>query len=182
MSFIRTMKNIITPLIAILLLINGAFAQTKVTKANITFQIKNLGINTGGNFGSIHANIQFDPANLNTGSIEAIADVNSINTDNDTRDEHLRSDEFFDAPRFPKITMKSVSFKRKSGNNYSGQFNVTMKDKTKALEVPFTYMPTATGGTFKGNFKLNRIDFGVGTKSLVLSNDVTVYIEVETSK
>jgi polyisoprenoid-binding protein YceI len=176
------MKNIITPLIAILLLINGAIAQTKVTKANITFQIKNLGINTGGTFGAIHANIQFDPANLNTSSIEANADVNSINTDNDTRDEHLRSDEFFDAARFPKVTMKSVSLKHKSGNNYSGQFNVTMKDKTKAFEVPFTYIPHAAGATFKGSFKLNRRDFGVGESSLVLSNDVTVFIEVETAK
>jgi polyisoprenoid-binding protein YceI len=176
------MKNIITPLIAILLLINGAIAQTKVTKANISFQIKNLGINTGGKFGSIHANIQFDPANLNASVVEANADVNTINTDNDTRDEHLRSDEFFDAARFPKITMKSVSLKHKSGNNYSGQFNVTMKDKTKAFEVPFTYVTSANGATFKGSFKLNRRDFGVGESSLVLSNDVTVFIEVETAK
>ena len=182
MSFIRNMKNIIAPLIAIVFLINGAFAQTKIVKANVSFKIKNLGINTDGSFKTIHANIQFDPANLATSSIEATSDVNSIFTDNDTRDEHLRSDEFFDAARFPKITIRSVSLKHKSGNNYSGQFNVTMKDKTKAFEIPFSYIPTANGGTFKGSFKLNRMDFGVGSSSLVLSNDATVSLEVEIAK
>lgn len=175
------MKKLL-PLIVILFFVTTAFAQVKVAKTKITFQIKNLGINTNGFFGNMQANIQFDPATLATSTIEANVDVNSINTDNDTRDEHLRSDEFFDAAKYPKITMRSVSFKHKSGNNYSGQFTVTMKDKTKVFEVPFTYIPAANGATFKGSFKLNRLDFGVGDKSLVLSNDVTVFIEAETSK
>ncbi len=175
------MKKLL-PLIVILFFVTTAFAQVKVTKAKITFQIKNLGINTNGFFGNMQANIQFDPAALSTSTIEATTDVNSINTDNDTRDEHLRSDEFFDAAKYPKITMKSVSFKHKSGNNYTGQFNLTMKNHTKAFEIPFTYITTGNGATFKGNFKLNRLDFSVGDKSLVLSNDVTVSIEVETAK
>lgn len=175
------MKKLL-PLIAILFFFTTAFAQVKVAKAKITFQIKNLGINTNGFFGNMQANIQFDPANLATSTIEATTDVNSINTDNDTRDEHLRSDEFFDAAKYPKITMKSVSFKHKSGNNYTCQFNVTMKNHTKVVDVPFTYIPSGNSATFKGSFKLNRIDFGVGEKSLVLSNDVTVSIEVETTK
>ncbi|RZA01311.1 MAG: YceI family protein [Sphingobacteriaceae bacterium] len=175
------MKKLL-PLIAFLFFITTAFAQVKVAKAKITFQIKNLGINTNGFFGNMQANIQFDPAALATSTIEATADVNSINTDNDTRDEHLRSDEFFDVAKFPKITMKSVSFKHKSGNNYSGQFNLIMKNHTKSFEVPFTYVASGNNGSFKGSFKLNRLDFGVGEKSLVLSNDVTVNLEVETSK
>lgn len=175
------MKKLL-PLIVILLFVTTTFAQVKVTKAKITFQIKNLGIITNGFFGNMQANIQFDPAALASSAIEATTDVNSINTDNDTRDEHLRSDEFFDAAKYPKITMKSVSFKRKSGNNYIGQFNVTMKNRTKTFEVPFTYIAAANSATFKGSFKLNRIDFGVGEKSLVLSNEVIVFIEAETEK
>jgi polyisoprenoid-binding protein YceI len=175
------MKKLL-PLIVILFFVTTTFAQVKVTKAKITFQIKNLGINTNGFFGNMQANIQFDPAALATSAIEATTDVNSINTDNDTRDEHLRSDEFFDAAKYPKITMKSVSFKHKSGNNYTGQFNLTIKNHTKAFEIPFTYITTGNGATFKGGFKLNRLDFSVGDKSLVLSNDVTVSIEIETAK
>lgn len=175
------MKKLL-PLIVILFFVTTAFAQVKVNKAKVTFQIKNLGINTNGFFGNMQANIQFDPANLATSTIEATVDVNSINTDNDTRDEHLRSDEFFDAAKYPKIAMKSVSFKHKSGNNYSGQFNLTLKNRTKAFDVPFTYIAPGNNGTFKGSFKLNRLDFGVGEKSLVLGNEVTVSIEVETEK
>ncbi len=176
------MKKLTTLIITTLFLLNIATAQSRVTRSKISFQIKNLGINTSGIIGTMQANIQFDPAALNTSTIEATADVKSINTDNDTRDEHLRSDEFFDVARFPKITMKSVSFRHKSGNNYVGQFNVTMKAKTKAFDVPFTYVENGNNGSFKGSFKLNRLDFGVGENSLVLSNDVTVTIEVDTAK
>jgi polyisoprenoid-binding protein YceI len=176
------MKKLAALIITTLFLINIAGAQTKITRARVSFQIKNLGINTNGVIGAMQANIQFDPASLNTSTIEASADVKSINTDNDTRDEHLVSDEFFDAARYPKIVMKSVSFRHKSGNNYVGQFNVTMKDKTKAFDVPFTYVVNGNTGSFKGSFKLNRLDFGVGSSSLVLSNDVTVTIEVDTTK
>lgn len=182
MPFIRSMKKLTPLIIATLFLLNIAVAQTRVTRSKISFQIKNLGINTNGVIGTMQANIQFDPATLNTSTIEATADVKSINTDNDTRDDHLRSDEFFDVARFPKITMRSVSFRKKSGNNYIGQFNVTIKDKTKAFDVPFTYVANGNSGSFKGTFKLNRLDFGVGESSLVLSNDVTVTIEADTTK
>lgn len=173
----------ITLIIPLLILATIAFAQkTAINKASIKFQIKNLGINTGGSFNSLQANVQFTPDKLESSTIEAILDVNSIDTDNDLRDQHLRSDEYFDVAKYPKITMKSVSFKHKSGDNYTGQFNLTIKDKTKTFEIPFTYIATDNTATFKGGLKLNRLDFGVGGKSLVLSNDVSVSIEVEAGK
>jgi len=177
------MKKIISPIIILLLAVNS-FAQVKntVTKSAITFEIKNLGLNTGGSLGGLQTTIQFDPANLTSSSIEASVDVNAINTGSDTKDTHLKSADFFDVARFPKITMKSVSFKHKSGNNYTGVFNLTMKDHSKTIQVPFTYAETATSGSFKGSFRLNRIDFGVGEKSMIMASDVTVNIEVEIAK
>ena len=177
------MKRIIAPVI-LLLLVANAFAQVKttITKSNITFEIKNLGIKTSGTIGGLQADIQFDPAHLNTASIEATADVKTVNTNNDSRDEHLRTDEFFDVARFPKITIKSVSFKHKSGDKYEGQFNLTLKDKTKLIDLPFTYTENGAAVSIKGSFKLNRLDFGVGGSSLVLSDDVVVNIEVEIAK
>ncbi|MDB5147152.1 MAG: YceI family protein, partial [Mucilaginibacter sp.] len=118
-----------------------SFSQTKhtITKAIITFQIKNMGVNTGGSISGLKGDIKFDPAHLEASTIETSVDVNTINTDNDTRDEHLKSDSYFDAAKYPKITIKSVSIKRKSGNNYTGTFNLTIKDKTNPVEIPFTY-------------------------------------------
>jgi polyisoprenoid-binding protein YceI len=177
------MKRIFAAII-LLFLTAGAIAQVKitVTKSKITFQIKNLGIMTGGSIGGLQAIVQFDPAHLNTSLIEATADINTINTDNDTRDTHLKSEEFFDLEHFPKITMKSVSFKHKSGDNYVGLFNLVMKDRTRQFDVPFTYTETGNTGAFKGTLKLDRTDFGVGSKSMILSSDVTVIIEVTVTR
>src|ERR1700754_3337878 len=123
------------------LLCNSSFAQVKttITKSAITFKIKNLGLNTSGNFNGLKADIQFKPADLAGSNIIASIDAASVNTDNTMRDDHLKGADYFDVATYPKITLKSVSFKHTSGDNYLGSFNVTIKDKTKLVEVPFTY-------------------------------------------
>ncbi|QJD95352.1 YceI family protein [Mucilaginibacter robiniae] len=170
---------------AITLLISlGTLAQNKqaVTKSSITYEIKNMGINTSGKFNGLEANINFDKANLPASSIEATVDVNTLDSDNSMRDNHLKAEDYFDVAHYPKITMKSTSFKYKGGNNYVGLFNVTIKSKTKAVEVPFTYIETANMGLFKGSFKINRADFGIGGKSMVLANEATIVLNVDVSK
>lgn len=177
------MKRIIALIIPLLILVTLASGQkVTVLKSSIKFQLKNLGIKTGGSINGLTANIAFNPDKLETSTIEAMLDVSSINTDNDLRDSHLRGDEFFDAAKYPTISMKSISFKHKSGDNYTGQFNLTIKGITKTFEVPFTYTTDASGATFKGGLKLNRLDFNIGGKSLVMSNDVSVSIEVQVAK
>jgi polyisoprenoid-binding protein YceI len=157
-------------------------AQTPVTRSAITFGIKNLGINTEGSISGLVAKVNFAPANLSASSIEASVDVNTINTDNSSRDEHLRSGDFFDVARYPKISLKSVAFRHKSGNNYIGTFTLTIKDKSKQIEMPFTFLDKDNTIGFKGAFKINRLDFGVGSESMILSNDVTVNIDCEGGK
>jgi len=140
-----------------------------------------MGIGVSGTVGGLLADVQFNPANLASSTISASVDANTINTDNSSRDEHLKGEDFFDVSHFPKIAMKSVSFKHKSGNNYSGLFNLTIKGKTKQVEIPFSFIQKGSTGTFKGGFKMNRLDFGIGDSSLVLSDDVTVSIEADVS-
>ena len=170
--------------VVFLFLMNCGFAQVKhtVTTSTITFQIKNLGFNTHGSISGLKGDIQFDPAKPENSSITASVDVNTINTDNDMRDEHLKSDSYFDAAKYPAITLKSTSLKHKGGDSYTGQFNLTIKDKTQTVEIPFTYVATGNNASFKGSFKLKRSDFGIGGSSMVMANDVTVDIDVETSK
>jgi polyisoprenoid-binding protein YceI len=177
------MKNII-PVIAFLIVGTGAFAQVNnnITKAKISFELKNLGIKTGGVIGGVQGNIAFDPAKLATSKIEATADVNTINTDNDMRDEHLKKDDYFDVEKYPKMSLSSVSFKKNSGNAFTGQFNITIKGITKPVEVPFTYATAATGNLFKGSFKINRKDFKIGGNSMTMSDDVTINFEAEATK
>ena len=178
------MKRIVALVIPLLILVNIALAQKVVVlKSNIKFQVKYLGVNTGGTINGLQLNMVFNPDKLDGSTIEAILDVKTINTDNDLRDGHLRSDEFFDIAKYPSITMKSISFKHKSGDNYTGQFNLTIKDKTKVFEIPFTYTTaTANTATFKGGLKLNRLDFGIGGSSMVVGNEVSLSIEVDVAK
>ncbi|MDB5153148.1 MAG: YceI family protein [Mucilaginibacter sp.] len=171
-------------LISLLLTAITAFSQAKhtVTKSSVTFQIKNLGVNTGGTFNGFQGDIQFDPAHLELSRIDASIDTKTINTNNETRDEHLKGDSYFDAEKYPSITMKSVSFRHKSGNSYTGTFNLTIKDKTSPVDLPFTYTETSNSATFKGTLNIKRADYGVGARSLIMSNDVTVLIDVDTTK
>ena len=111
------MKRISLIIFAIVTTITTSVAQTTITKSSIKFQIKNLGINTGGTLGGLKANIHFNPTQLSGSNIEATVDVATINTDNDERDTHLRSADFFEVQRYPHITLRSVSFKHKNGTN-----------------------------------------------------------------
>ena len=160
----------------------NTFAQSKVTRSSVTFKIKNLGFNVSGTFSGFNADINFKPANLAGSSIEASVASNTVNTDSESRDNHLKSEDYFDVAKYPKIILKSVSFKHKSGSNYTGSFNVTIKDKTKLIEIPFTYIEAGNAATFKGDFQVLRTDFGIGSKNVILSNEANVSIETEISK
>jgi polyisoprenoid-binding protein YceI len=70
------------------------------------------------------------------------------------RDNHLKADDYFDAAKYLIISMKSVSFKQKGGNNFVGMFNITIKGKTKAVEAPFTYTESASQHCLKAASKL----------------------------
>jgi len=156
----------------------AAVAQTKqkVTKSDVSYQVKNMGFMSTGTIGGLEASIEFDKDHL------ASVNINTINSDNDMRDAHLKKPEYFDAEHFSKITMKSVSFKAKNASNYTGQFNVTIKGKTKLIELPFTYVVSGSTGVFKGSFKINRLDFAIGDKSMVLANEVTIALNIETAQ
>ncbi|HWZ17073.1 MAG TPA: YceI family protein [Mucilaginibacter sp.] len=156
---------------------SGLKAQSQAIHSAVTFEIKNLGIAMGGSLGGLQAKVHFTPADLNASTIEASVDVNTLNTDNASRDEHLRSEDFFDAAHFSKISLKSVNFKHKSGSNYTGMFILTMKGRSKQIEIPFAFLDKEGTVEFKGTFKINRLDFGVGSKSMILSDDVTVTID-----
>lgn len=168
----------------LLFMVSSVFAQVKqtVTQSSITFQIRNLGFMTHGTFSGLQADINFDAAKPESGSINATIETGTISTDNDMRDSHLKEDSYFDAAKYPKITIKSVSLRHKSGNNYDGQFSLTIKDKTQTVDMPFTYVESGNSAEFKGVLKIKRTDFGVGGSSMAMSNDVEVDIDVKTSK
>jgi polyisoprenoid-binding protein YceI len=141
-----------------------------------------MGIGTGGTLGGLQTEVNFNPTDPANSSIEASVDVATINTGNTSKDEHLKSEDFFDVARYPKISLKLISFKHKSGSNYLGRFNLTIKAITKPVDIPFTYTEKNNALAFKSTFKINRLDFGVGSTSLVLADEVSVNIDAEAGK
>lgn len=151
--------------------------------SKVHFVIKNFGINTGGDFSGLNGNITFNPGNLRTSVMSVSVAVKTIDTDNETRDGHLRSDSYFDADKFPLITMRSTSIDKsdKSGLYYFTG-TLTMHGVTKTISFPFTATLQDNDYLFMGKFDLNRLDYGVGEPSSILSKTVKVSISVLAKK
>lgn len=156
----------------------GLYAQTtlKVKSGVVTFKIKNAGLNVDGSFTGFTGDIKFDEGK--GGSIDASVDAATVKTGIDMRDEHLRKEEYFNVKKFPKISIKSTKITFVKGDEYTGDFDVTMKGVTKSVKIPFTY----SAGVFKGSFKINRLDYKVGGSSWTLSDDANVSVTITTEK
>ena len=173
------MKNLIVLLI---LMVNyAATAQNKewkVVSSSIKFKIKNAGFNVEGSFSGLDAKIVFDNNKIIGNSIEASLNAASINTNNGSRDGHLKKAEYFDVATFPKLTMAATLFGKDKDGNWRGYFKLTIKNNTKEIAVPFTFIEKDGKATIKGSFTINRLDFGVGESSMILSDYATINIEV----
>ena len=105
-----------------------------------------------------------------------------MNTDNETRDEHLRKEGYFDAGKYPRIRLVATSV---SGPDKSGHYTLigklTIKSTTKDISFPFLATPLGDDIIFKGDFTINRRDFDVGGGS-TLSNNLTVSLTVLAKK
>src|SRR6185436_19796042 len=147
--------------------------------SKVYFVIKNFGINTGGTFEGVAGSITFDPANLSSASFNVSVDAKTVDTDIEGRDNHLRRAEYFDVEKYPKISFKSTKITTTNKDGYLYMFGViTIKNVSKEISFPFTQTSKDGGILFKGDFKLNRRDFGVGGNSFSLSDDVSIELSI----
>lgn len=175
------MKNTLLAISIIFLLNFSASSQEwKPTTAAVTFTIKHaLGIPATGNFSGLAAAITFDPDSPQTGSLYASIQTATLDTDNSLRDKELKSADYFDVTTYPKITMQSTAIaKTKAADAYVATFDVTIKDVTKSLKVPFTFTQFSNEGTFMAQFIIDRTEFGVGESSKLLENKAKVNLKL----
>lgn len=156
--------------------------QWKPVKSDVTFTIKNLGLDVDGHFSDLEADINFSPNHLSSSSITASVKAQTIDTGIDLRDKHLRKDDYFHVDKYPLITLQSNSFKQQKQGHYEGNFTVTIKGTSKKITVPFTFKEQNGKGVFDGSFTIDRRDFDVGGGSLTLSDEATVHIVVQANK
>lgn len=175
------------------------FAQTKwnvdVVHSSVKFTVEHLVIaEVDGAFKTFNGSMTSTKTDFAGSAIDFTVDVNSINTDNEKRDTHLKSDDFFNAAKYPKMTFKSTSFKKVSGNKYALVGNLTIRDVTKSVTFDVTYGGTANDGYgntkagFKASTVIKRFDYGLKWNSLTeaggmtVGSDVTIDLRLEFAK
>ena len=151
--------------------------------SKVRFVIKNFGINTGGTFEGLAGTITFDPANLTNASFNVTVDAKTVDTDMEARDNHLRKEEYFDVEKYPKVSFRSTKITTTNKDGYLFMFGViTIKNISKEISFPFKQTSKDGGILFDGEFKLNRLDFGVGGKSFSMSDELNVELSIFAKK
>lgn len=151
----------------------------QVKEATITFQIKNAGFAVQGSFSGLEATVQLDPAHPEQAHVRATVPVSSIQTGIALRDKHLQKPDYFDAERFPLLTLESKAVRRTGAGQFEGVFTLTMKGIAREVKLPFTL---SAANELRGTLLVNRLDFGIGKKSLVLADEVTVIIDAKLTR
>ena len=194
------MKKLQIIAIAIIFASLSAFSQTtnwSIDKAHshILFGVKHMVISTvTGYFRIFDGKLVTNGDDFNNGYIEFNINTASINTDNEQRDKHLQSPDFFDAVKYPNITFKSKYMKKLNNNEYELVGNLTMKNVTKEIKLNVEYNGTIkdpygkTRAGFKLSGKLDRFDYGlewsktIETGGLVVGKEVKIDAEIEVVK
>jgi polyisoprenoid-binding protein YceI len=165
-----------------------------VAHSEVQFKVKHLVISTvTGKFsvfgGSLEAGDQFENAN-----IHFEVDVNSIDTGVADRDAHLKSDDFFNAEKYPKMIFKSTSFTQKEGSVWELKGDLTIRETTKNIALTVEYGGTTKDpwGNIKSGFeltgKINRKEYGLNWSAvteaggLVVAEEIKLFINVEFTK
>lgn len=171
----------------------GKWSLDKV-HSNVKFTITHLVVSeVEGTFKLFDGSMENTKGDFSDAKISFTVDVNSINTDNDYRDKHLKSDDFFNAEKYPSMKFESTSFTPQGGNKYKLAGNLTIRDVTKPVVFDVTYGGTVTAmGAervgFKAKTTINRFDYNLkwdkATEAggLVVSKEVEIAVNVELKK
>jgi polyisoprenoid-binding protein YceI len=176
-------------LLPFVLLLSTAIQAQKYTPGDegskIHFTIKNFGIKTGGDLTGLKGEIYFFTTDLAACRFDVSVDPSTVDTDNGSRDSDLKGSKYFDVEKFPLISITSTKID-KTNKTESGFYyftgNLTMHGITKPLAFPFHIEKVNDNYLFTGEFEIDRLDFGVGDKSAVLSNKVNVSLSVLANK
>ena len=157
------------------------------THSEILFKVKHLMIsNVKGEFRKFQADIETEGEDFTTAIIKATIDASSISTNEDSRDAHLKSPDFFDAAQFPTLSFVSKSL-RKAGQDYKLTGTLTIKGVSKEVtfDVTFGGLMVDPYGNEKAGFslegKINRGDFGLSWNAALETGGVLVSDEVKIS-
>ncbi|MDE3212390.1 MAG: YceI family protein [Bacteroidota bacterium] len=171
-----------------ILLAQNTFSQKYIpsdSDSKVHFNIRNFGIKTGGQLTGLKGVIYFFTTDLASSHFDVSVDPSTIDTDSDSRDKSLRGNEYFDVAKFPAITLTSTKIEKTNKTDqgyyyFTGDLN--LHGITKQISFPFHVEKVNNDYLFTGEFEINRLDYGVGEESAVLSNTVDVTLSVLAKK
>lgn len=162
--------------------------------SKVGFSVRHFVIsNVEGRFKDFSGTISYDEKDIANSWVKVTIKVASISTDNEKRDSHLKSPDFFDAEKYPEITFVSNKIIQ-SNDGYVAVGDLTMRGVTKEIEVPFVIHGTVKdpwGNTRLGaeaNLSLNRMDYGIKWNNklegggLVVGEEVKINLSIEAIK
>ncbi len=150
--------------------------------SSIEFKVKHMMISTvKGQFGAVEGTIQMDEANPANSSVEAKIDAHTITTHNEMRDNHLRTNDFFNAEEFRHITFKSTKVEPEDDDEFKVYGDLTIRDITRPIvldvELEGIIEKDAFGkrrAAFSAETSINRKDFGVNWNGAIEGGGVVV--------
>jgi len=166
----------------------------------INFSVKHFFTPVTGTFRDFQIDLDYDAANPANSTVNVTIQVASVDTNNEKRDAHLMSGDFFEAETHPTITFRSTSVRAVSADQLMATGDLTIKGVTQQVELPIQVlgikpipeeMREMLGGvvevaSFAAGTTIDRGDFGVGTGSwaatLVVGGDVTIGLAVEANR
>ena len=160
--------------------------------SKLTFTVTHLGISdVSGLFKNFDVKIASSKDDFSDATFDLSADVASVNTEVEMRDNHLKSADFFDAEKYPKLTFKSTALQPAGKNRYKLTGNLTLHGVTKPVTMDLLYRGTvenpmskkATSG-FQVTGTIKRSDFGIGEKfpAPMISDEVRIKADGEFTK
>ena len=162
------------------------------THSEIHFKVRHLMVSwVTGSFKQFNATVETEGDDITTAKVHFTAEIHSISTNNEQRDAHLRTGDFFDADNHPQLTFESNKLEKISDEHYKLYGTLTMRGVSKPVVLNAEYGGTAQdpwGNTRIGvsvSGKINRKDFGVNfsmvseTGGILLGEEVTINANTE---
>lgn len=169
----------------------GAEYTVDTAHSALNFKIKHMLSKVSGQFNDWTGTINFDPTMKTPATFNATIKTASIDTNNQKRDDHLKSPDFFDAAKHPEISFKSTKVTKKAGKNFDVTGDLTMVGKTKPVTLQFEYLGEQKDpwgnmkAGFAGKTKINRKDWGItwnknlDAGGVLLGDDVEIEVLLE---
>jgi len=189
------MKKTVFVLLSVILLVQAPARahewKLDPVHSGILFDIKHIYSTVRGNFTDFTGDVFFDPENLEKSKFDFVVKADSINTNNGKRDNHLRSDDFFSAKKFPEMRFQSSKVSHAGGNKYTLEGKMTIKNVSKVMVLEFVYWGEKENpfdknqivAGFDSGFKIDRLEYHVGDGKFynmgVVGKDVDILITLE---